>query len=116
MSEDVKTTMEEWIALKNQLAEIRKDVKVLTIREKTLKEEINNFMTTKEVDVVKLEGLGKISTKSRQSKGTFNREAVKRGLSTFFGGNEAQVEGAMTAIEDGLDIRETSTVTLTKAK
>ena len=116
MTPDLKSKMEEWAELNAQLVEIRKDVKVLTTQEKALKEEINSFMKQEEVDVVKLEGIGKISSKTRQSKGTFNREAVRNGLRTFFGGDEAKVEGVMTIIEDGLEVKESSSVSLYPVK
>ena len=116
MATNIKVKMEEWAELKAQLTEIRKDVKVLTTQEKQLKEEINEFMKKEEVDVVKLEGIGKISSKTRQTKGTFNRDAVRRGLRTFFNGDEARVEGAMNAIEDGLEVKESSSVSLYPVK
>lgn len=116
MATNIKVKMEEWAELKAQLTEIRKDVKVLTTQEKKLKEEINDFMKKEEVDVVKLDGIGKISSKTRQSKGTFNRQAVRNGLHIFFGGDEAKIEGAMNTIEDGLEVKENSSVSLYPVK
>jgi hypothetical protein len=40
ITEELRRTMTEWVELKKQLAEVRKDVKVLNDREKQLKESI----------------------------------------------------------------------------
>jgi hypothetical protein len=41
---------------------------------------------------------------------------VKDGLGIFFGGNEAQVEGAMNAIQDNLKIKESVSISITGIK
>ena len=44
------------------------------------------------------------------------KDTVRNGLETFFGGNEAQVEGAMNAIQDNLQIKETVSLAITGIK
>jgi hypothetical protein len=41
---------------------------------------------------------------------------IKRGLASFFGGNEAQVEGAFQAILDAAPVQEKSGVSVTGLK
>ena len=110
---DLKENVQHWVEIKRQLAEVRKDVKVLNDQEKKLRGDIEREMTAKDIDTLVLpDKTGKVTRKVSQKKSTFNRKAVKNGLHTFFGGNEAQVEGALTAIDDTLDVEEKSTVSL----
>ena len=45
-----------------------------------------------------------------------NKEAVIDGLLTFFNGDEANVEGALNAIKDGLKTKESTSISLTGIK
>lgn len=110
---DLKDNVQHWVEIKRQLAEVRKDVKVLNDQEKKLRADIEKEMATNDIDTLVLpDKTGKVTRKVSQKKSTFNRKAVKNGLTTFFGGNEAQVEGALTAIDDTLEVEEKSTVSL----
>jgi hypothetical protein len=44
------------------------------------------------------------------------KDSVRNGLESFFGGNEAQVEGAMNAIQDNLTVRESVSLAVTGIK
>ena len=44
------------------------------------------------------------------------KDTVRSGLETFFGGNEAQVEGAMNSIQDNLTTKETISLAITGIK
>ena len=109
-SELIKNKTRELFELKEQLKAIGADTKLLRNRVKDLTTEIGNFMNTQDVDTVSVKGVGKVTQKTAVKKGPFNREAVRQGLSTFFGNDEAKVEGAMTAIEDNIPISETKQV------
>lgn len=110
-SEQIKDKTRELFDLKEQLKAIGKDTKLLRDRVKDLTQEIGQFMSTQDVDSVSVKGVGKVSQKVAVKKAAFNRKSVKVGLSTFFGGDEAKVEGAMLAIEDSLPQEEATSVT-----
>jgi len=103
MSEIFKQKMNEWVALKAQLAAIRKDTQVLTKREKDLREFITKEMKQSEIDTVKVKEV-KVNLKSappkRKSLPKHVMEMIQRGLILYFGGDVAKVEGALNAIID----------------
>lgn len=106
VNEDFKQKMNEWVALKAQLAAIRKDTSVLTKREKTLRESLKNHMKQADIDTVKLKEKLKVNLKTTPGKKkTLPKalfEIIQRGLSLYFGGDLARVEGAMNAITDAM--------------
>ena len=107
-AEQIKEKTRELFELKEQLKAIGKDTKLLRTRVKDLTGEIENFMKVQDVDTVSVNGVGKVSQKTAVKKGPFNRDAVKKGLMTYFGNDETAVEGAMMAIEDNLPRTETT--------
>lgn len=103
MSEAFKHHMNEWVALKAQLAAIRKDTQVLVKREKELRELITKEMKQSEIDTVKVKDV-KVNLKTtepkRKSLPKQILDMIQRGLSVYFGGDLARVEGAINAIID----------------
>lgn len=99
---EFKTRMQEWVNIKKQLKEVRKDISVLTSREKELKKFIQVYMKNNEIDACNLQD-AKVSYTQRKFKGTFNRDTVRRGLSVYFSGNEDMVTAAMTVIESQVE-------------
>ena len=59
---------------------------------------------------------GKISIRKSVRKGSMNKDVIREGLLTFFGGDEAKVEGAMNAIEDGIKTKESTAISLSGLK
>jgi acid phosphatase class B len=59
---------------------------------------------------------GKISIRKTVRKAGMNKDAIKEGLTTFFGGDETKVEGALNAIKDGLKVKESTSLSLTGIK
>ena len=112
ISDDFRKAMAEGVELKKQLAEARKDMKVLTDREKELKDIIKNTMKTQQIDTVNLRK-GKVNLKTSKRKGTFTKKAVESGLSKYFGGDEAKLEGAMNAIYDTIGEVQSENISLT---
>ena len=110
---DFKTAMTEWVHLKAQLAAARKDISTLNTREKELKGMISAHMKQHEIDTVKVQDNVKVNLKTKQMKGSITKDVIKKGLVTFFGGNEAQVEGAWNAIQDAAPSKETTSVSVT---
>jgi hypothetical protein len=113
---DFKSAMTEWVALKAQLAAARKDLSVLNGREKDLRAFVTKTMKDQEIDTVKVHDKVKVNFKTKTTKGSLTKDVIKKGLGTFFGGNEAQVEGAFQAILDAAPTKETDGVTVTGLK
>jgi hypothetical protein len=109
-SEQIKVKTQELFELKEQLKAINKDTKVLRDRVKELTSEIGTFMSNQAVETVKVNGVGKISQKLVEKKGTFTKQTVRNGLEIFFNGDAAMIEGAMNAIEDNLPKKTTTQV------
>lgn len=112
ISDDFRMAMANWVEVKLQLADARKDMKVLNNREKELKEFVKTYMKNKQIDNVNLKK-GKVSLKTTIKKSSMTREAVRYGLNIYFGGDEAKVDGAITCILDNLDSSETDVISLT---
>ena len=110
---DFKTAMTEWVHLKAQLAAARKDISTLNSREKELKGMISAHMKQNEIDTVNVQEKVKVNLKTKQTKGSITKDVIRKGLLAFFGGNEAQVEGAWTAIQDVAPSKETTSVSVT---
>ena len=102
MDTEFKQRMQEWVTIKKQLKEVRKDISVLTSREKELKKFIQVYMKQNEIDACNLQD-AKVSYTQRKYKGTFNRDVVRRGLSVYFSGNEEIINTVMTVIESQLE-------------
>jgi hypothetical protein len=113
---DFKQAMTEWVALKAQLAAARKDLSVLNKREKDLRQFVTKEMKEREIDTVKVQDKVKVNFKTKKTKAPITKDVIKKGLNTFFGGNEAQVEGAFQAILDAAPVKETDGVMVTGLK
>ena len=110
---DFKAAMTEWVALKAQLAAARKDLSVLNGREKDLRKFVTKHMKENEIDTVKVQDKVKVNLKKKKTRGGITKDVIKKGLGTFFGGNEAQIEGAFQAILDAAPEKEVTGVTVT---
>jgi len=110
---DFKNATNEWIAIKTQLAAARKDLGTLNQREKELRKFVTQHMHTNEIDTIKVRDKIKVNFKLKKVKGSITKEVIKKGLSVFFGGNEAQVEGAFNAIQDAAPLKEVPGVNVT---
>ena len=109
---DFKSAMTEWVQLKAQLAAARKDLGTLNKREKELLKFVTQYMKEHEVDTVKVQEKVKVNLKKTKTKGSLTKDVIKKGLMTYFGGNEAQVEGAFTAIMDAAPVKEKNSVSV----
>jgi hypothetical protein len=114
--EQFKRAMNEWVALKAQLASARKDLTVLNKREKDLREFVTHHMKTNEIDTVKVKDKVKVNLKVKKTKGSITKDAILRGLRTYFSGDEVRTEGAFKAIQDSVQSKETASVSVTGLK
>jgi hypothetical protein len=108
--------MTEWVGLKAQLAAARKDLSVLNGREKDLRKYVTEHMARNEIDTVRVQDKVRVNFKKKKTRGSLTKDVIKAGLRSFFGGNEAQIEGAFQAILDAAPLKETAGVTVTGLK
>lgn len=115
VTQELSTTVSKLLELSKQIADAKSDIKVLTTAEKALKDTVKKCMIDQGLDIINLKK-GKISLKTSVRKTTVNKETVRAGLYSFFGGDEAQVEGALNAIHDNLKTKESRTLSITGIK
>ena len=112
---DLSENVSKLVELTKQLAEAKSDIKVLNQEEKRLKEVVKKHMVSQGIDTINLRK-GKISIRKTVRKSGMNKDAIKDGLMTFFGGDETKVEVALNAIKDGLKTKESTSLSLTGIK
>ena len=112
---ELSESVSKLVELTKQLSDAKSDIKILNQEEKRLKESVKKHMISQGIDTINLRK-GKISLRKSVRKSGINKDAIKGGLLKFFGGDEAKVEGALNAIQDGLQIRESTSLSLTGIK
>ena len=100
---DLSESVSKLVNLTKQLSEAKTDIKILNQEEKRLKEVVKKHMVSQGIDTINLRK-GKISIRKSVRKSGMNKDAIKDGLMKFFAGDEAKVEGALNAIQDGLKV------------
>ena len=115
VSPDLSESVSKLVELTKQLTEAKSDIKILNQEEKRLKENVKKHMISQGIDTINLRK-GKISIRKSVRKSGMSKEAIKEGLLKFFSGDEAKVEGALNAIQDGLKTRESTSLSLTGIK
>jgi|SRR5210317_104776 uncharacterized protein YggU (UPF0235/DUF167 family) len=115
VSNDLSESVSKLVELTKQLSEAKSDIKILNQEEKRLKEMVKKHMVSQGIDTINLRK-GKISLRKSVRKSGMNKDAIKEGLMTFFGGDETKVEGALNAIRDGLKVKESTSLSLTGIK
>lgn len=110
---DFKNIVTEWLNLKKHIAQARKDLSVLTKREKELSGVIKENMKQNDVDDVKIQD-NKVRLRTKNAKGSITKDVIVTGLNTYFGGDAVKVEGAMKAILDSAPVKERSTLSVLK--
>jgi uncharacterized protein YggU (UPF0235/DUF167 family) len=112
---DLSENVSKLVELTKQLSEAKSDIKILNQEEKRLKDVVKHHMVNQGIDTINLRK-GKISIRKSVRKAGMNKDAIKNGLMTFFGGDETKVEGALNAIKDGLKSKESTSISLTGIK
>jgi len=115
VTNELSETVSKLVDLTKQLAEAKSDIKILNQEEKRLKENVKKHRVSQGIDTINLRK-GKISLRKSVRKSGMSKDAIKEGLSKFFGGDEAKVEGALNAIQDNLAIKESTSLSLTGIK
>ena len=101
---ELSESVSKLVDLTKQLSEAKADIKFLNQEEKRLKETVKKHMVGQGIDTINLRK-GKISIRKSCRKSGMNKDAIKDGLLKFFAGDEAKVEGALNAIQDGLKVK-----------
>ena len=112
---DLSESVSKLVNLTKQLSEAKTDIKILNQEEKRLKEVVKKHMVSQGIDTIN-HRKGKISIRKSVRKSGMNKDAIKDGLMKFFAGDEAKVEGALNAIQDGLKVTESTSISLTGIK
>ena len=112
VTDEFRKAMSEWVEIKTQLAEARKDMKVLNTREKELKEYVKTFMKDQQIDKVNLKK-GRVTLKTTKRSGSLTKKIVEEGLKVYFNGDDTRVEGALNSIYDLIETKETDNISLT---
>jgi len=112
---ELSDSVSKLVELSKQLSEAKSDIKILTQEEKRLKEAVKSHMVGQGIDTINLRK-GKISLRKSVRKGSMNKDAIREGLLTFFGGDEAKLEGALNAIQDTIKVKESTSISLTGIK
>jgi hypothetical protein len=115
VTNELSESVSKLVELTKQLAEAKSDIKVLNQEEKRLKESVKKHMVSQGIDTINLRK-GKISLRKSVRKAGMNKDAIKEGLMSFFGGDETKVEGALNAIQDNLKVKESTSLSLTGIK
>lgn len=104
--------MTEWVSLKAQLAAARKDLSTLNQREKELRKFVTLHMKQNEIDTVRVQDKVKVNFKTKKTRGSITKDVIKKGLETYFSGDEVRVEGAYQAILDAAPTEEKPAVSV----
>jgi hypothetical protein len=115
MAEDMKRAMGEWIELKKNLSEARKDLSTLNKREKELRKFIQGFMVKNDVDAVKIDD-ARVSVKSTKRTAPLTKENLKAGLLVFFENDETRADACFLTIIENLPKTESKTINLSGLK
>ena len=113
--DEFKELMTEWLNLKHQLTEARKDMAVLNKREKELRQVVQKHMKQEQMDIVKV-NQDKVSLNTKERRGAITKEVIIVGLRSYFGGDDTRVEGAYQAIVDAAPVKTSSSLSVRKSK
>ena len=116
VDERFKSAMTEMVTLKAQLSSARKDIQVLSKREKELREFVKQYMANNKIDTCNVRDRVKVSLKTKVTKGGLTKDTILRGLTTYFSGDAVKVEGAYQSIVDSATRKETSVLAVTGLK
>ena len=112
---ELTANVSKLVDLSKQLSAAKSDIKILTQEEKRLKDVVKKIMVLEGIDTINLK-TGKIIIRKSVRTTGMSKDMIVKGLMTFFGGDETKVEGALNAIKDGLQVKESTSLSLTGIK
>lgn len=112
---ELSSNVQKLVELSKQIAEARKDMKVLITAEKKLKEQVKTSMVSQDIDTINLKK-GKISVKKTTRKQSMTKTNIVDGLRKFFNGDEDTLQKCLAVINENLPVKESTSLTLTGIK
>ncbi|AUT19080.1 hypothetical protein DSLPV1_109 [Dishui lake phycodnavirus 1] len=112
---ELSNNVQKLVELSKQIAEARKDMKVLIAAEKKLKEQVKSSMITQDIDTINLKK-GKISVKKSVRKQSMTKTNIVDGLRKFFNGDEDTLQKCLAVINENLPVKESTSLTLSGIK
>jgi len=115
MAEELSVHVNRLVELTKQIAEAKKDIKILTQAEKALRAQVQGSMEKSGIDQINLKK-GKINLKKSKRKAGFTKVTVREGLSKHFHNDEATVEAVFATIVENLPTKEVASLSLSGIK
>jgi hypothetical protein len=112
---ELSSNVQKLVELSKQIAEARKDMKVLVAAEKKLKEQVKSSMVSQDIDTINLKK-GKISVKKSSRKSSMTKANIVDGLRKFFNGDEDTLQKCLAVINENLPVKESTSLTLSGIK
>jgi hypothetical protein len=112
---ELSSNVQKLVELSKQIAEARKDMKVLVAAEKKLKEQVKSSMVSQEIDTINLKK-GKISVKKSTRKSSMTKTNIIDGLRKFFNGDEDTLQKCLAVINENLPVKESTSLSLSGIK
>jgi len=112
---ELSSNVQKLVELSKQIAEARKDMKVLVAAEKKLKEQVKSSMVSQVIDTINLKK-GKISVKKSTRKSSMTKANIVDGLRKFFNGDEDTLQKCLAVINENLPVKESTSLTLSGIK
>jgi hypothetical protein len=112
---ELSSNVQKLVELSKQIAEARKDMKVLVAAEKKLKEQVKSSMVSQDIDTINLKK-GKISVKKSTRKSSMTKANIVDGLRKFFNGDEDTLQRCLAVINENLPVKESTSLTLSGIK
>jgi len=112
---ELSSNVQKLVELSKQIAEARKDMKVLVAAEKKLKEQVKSSMVSQDIDTINLKK-GKISVKKSTRKSSMTKVNIVEGLRKFFNGDEDMLQKCLAVINENLPVKESTSLTLSGIK
>lgn len=107
--DDFKEIMAQWIELKKHIDVARQDLKVLTDREKVLRQTVQHYMKNEEIDTCTTKD-AKVSYKTRKVKSSFTKDLVRKGLLKYFDGDQSRADYVFKLILECATVKEKDSV------
>jgi|UniRef100_A0A6C0AIC4 hypothetical protein len=98
-TEQVRTTLKEWVELDNQERSLRQQIKEIKDKKTKNSELILKYMRDNSVDDFKIEGQGSLSRSVRTSRPPLRREQIRTQLLIQFADQPQRVAEALRSIE-----------------
>lgn len=115
ISDEYRSSMKEWVDIKNVIKSATADLKKLRDREKNLNTFLKGYMKANKIDTCNLRK-GKVKCSTKQSRGAVTKKTIQEGLFEFFDGDEERTKAAIECIERKRAVKETTSLRLTGLK